>query len=86
MINVNDGQTIATFGTGDIGIYSLKGEDGKQISLGLSNQSEREVGSLGDFKVGVPVPCDKFDILFDFNKVESVDALINALQEVKEMF
>ena len=49
MIKIKDNQTIATFGTGDIGINSLTSFDG-QHKLGFYNQTEREIGAEADIK------------------------------------
>ena len=82
MIKIKDNQTIATFGTGDIGINSLTSFDG-QHKLGFYNQTEREIGAEADIKKGDEVDDDLFEILFEFTKVESIDVIIKSLEQVK---
>jgi len=84
MIEINEKQAIATFGTGDIGVGDLTGANGEK-QLGFSNQEAREIDAVGDFLKGDKVNTDEFQILFTFTKVESIDVIIRGLQRVKSM-
>lgn len=85
MIEIKEKQAVAYFGTGDICITPMEGENGEH-RLGLINQSPREVGSTGDYVEGDVVDCNEFPILFEFTSHESIDALIKTLQDVRKQF
>lgn len=84
-MQVNENRVVAEFGTGDICITPMQGEN-REHRLGFINQAPREIGTVGDYLKGDVVDCNDFPILFEFAKPESIDALIRALQEVKEQF
>lgn len=84
MIKIDNSQAVATFGTGDIGIYvATRIEDGLNI-LGFCSQMPREIGRVGDFIAGEPIQNDEFQIIFEFPKVESIDVLIESLEQVRD--
>lgn len=71
---------------GDICInsgYFLDEEDFKIGIVAFSNQSEREIGSEGDIKVGHGYKTGDFPIIMTFTKKESIDVVIKALIEAK---
>lgn len=76
-------QIIVEFGTGDINIIPgilIEEEIGM---IGLREQKPRETGlNNGD---RAPDSTNMFKVLFQFNKIESIDVLIYSLNEVKDM-
>lgn len=77
------GQTIIQFGTGDINIIPgiLKEEEIGIICL--RNQKAREIGLNNGDKP--PINTIEIPIILQFDKTESIDVLIHALKETKEM-
>lgn len=76
-------QTIVQFGTGDINIIPgiLKEEEIGIICL--RNQQARKIGlNNGDTP---PKDITEIPIVLQFNKTESIDVLVHALKETKEM-
>lgn len=76
-------QTIIQFGTGDINIIPgiLKEEEIGIVAL--RNQEPREIGlNNGDEP---PNNTSEIPIILQFNKTESIDVLIYALNETKQM-
>jgi hypothetical protein len=82
---INKSRVVAEFGTGDICIAPMQGENGEH-RLGFINQTPREIGSGGDYVNGDIVDCNNFPILFEFAKPESIDVIIRALEDVKKQF
>ena len=83
MIKEVGGQTIIKFGTGDINIIPgilIEEEIG---IIGFREQEAREIGLNNGDKA--PDSTNMFKILLQFNKTESIDVLIHALNETKEM-
>ena len=76
-------QTIIQFGTGDINIIPgiLKEEEIGIIAL--REQKERKIGLNNGDKP--PQNILEIPIILQFNKTESIDVLIHALKETKEM-
>ena len=74
-------------GTGDIGFNS--GEyvesDEKVGVIIFYNQEPRPIGSPGDISTGTVVGVNDFPVVMKFHKVESIDVLIKALTEAKNM-
>ena len=85
MIHINDKQMVAVFGTGDICMAPIQSDTNANL-LGLCDQAPREIGSVGDYLEGDVVSLDVFPILLQFDKPECIDALIKALEAVKEQF
>lgn len=76
-------QVIIQFETGDINILPgiLKEEEIGIVAL--RNQKERKIGlNNGDIP---PDNLNAIPVILQFNKVESIDVLIYALKETKEM-
>lgn len=83
MIRIDKTKTTMTFGSGDIGVNS--GSINKTGIIVFHNQSARPVGTPGDIKAGTIVDLEKFEgVIMEFNKVESIDVVIEALLEAKE--
>lgn len=74
------------FGTGDINIMTGHFiEDGKKIAYtGYRNQTPREIGTEGDDTSNIEKLND-MPILMTFYKTESIDVLIKALEEAKQL-
>ncbi len=76
-------QIIVEFGTGDINIIPgilIEEEIGM---IGFREQQPRKIGLNNGDKA--PNSTNMFKILLQFNKTESIDVLIHALNETKEM-
>lgn len=75
------------FGTGDIGFNS--GEyvesDEKVGVIIFYNQEPRPIGSPGDISTGKSLTPTTVPVVMKFHKVESIDVLIKALTEAKNM-
>ena len=83
MIKKEGKQTIVEFGTGDINIIQgilIEKEIG---IVGFREQKPREIGLNNGDKA--PDNTDEFKIILQFDKTESIDVLIHALNETKEM-
>lgn len=83
MIKETKKQTIVKFGVGDINIIPgilIEEEIG---IVGFREQEPREIGLNNGDKA--PDNTDEFKIILQFNKEESIDVLIHALNETKEM-
>ena len=76
-------QTIIEFGTGDINIIPGILIQEKIGILGFREQKPRKIGLNNGDKA--PDSTNAFEILMQFNKIESIDVLIHALNETKEM-
>lgn len=76
------------FGTGDIGINAGVFDDARVIGpVGLLifyNQEARNIGDVADIKAGTTVAFEDFPVVMKFNKVESIDVLIESLNEAKQ--
>lgn len=80
-------RTEMIFGTGDIGFNSgMYMEKDRHIGIvTFYNQEPRKIGSAGDIKAGTMVNINDFSVAMKFHKVESIDALIKSLNEVKSI-
>ena len=84
---IKGGKVEAVFGKGDICVISGCFEGGKRSIVGYKNQSPaRKIGEIGEIKTGeyeniTDLECD---IVMYFDKTESIDVVIKALQEAKE--
>ena len=83
MIKKIGGQTTIDFGTGDVNIIPGILIEEKIGILGFRNQEPREIGLHNGDKA--PDSTNAFEILMQFNKTESIDVLIHALKQTKEM-
>ena len=83
MIKKIGGQTIIEFGTGDINIIPGILTEEELGIVGFREQKPRKIGLNNGDKA--PESTNYFEILMQFNKTESVDVLIHALNETKEM-
>ena len=87
MIKTDETQTNLEFGTGDIGITSgsFSGECGENVgTITFRNQAPREIGTVGDTKVGQEYRLGDFPVIMTFYKKESIDVVIRALLDAKE--
>jgi len=74
---------ILEFGTGDINLISaISVVDGVGM-VGFRNQEPREIGTVGDSTEFIEMT--ELPILMAFNKIESIDVVIDSLKEVKEL-
>ena len=86
MINEDGSRIELIFGTGDIGMNPGAYIDNKKVvgCMIFYNQEPREIGlNNADIKAGMSVNVDDFPVSFKFNKIESVDVVIHALEDVK---
>jgi len=86
MIKINAEQTDLEFGTGDIcvtGGHFLNEKLEKNGLVTFSNQSAREIGTLGDIVIGGNYKLENFAVIMTFEKVESIDVVIRALEDAK---
>jgi len=83
MIKFYENQTVIEFGTGDI---CVNGGDTLQGDIGIvafANQDEREIGSHGKILAHMEYKHDDVDVLIKFTKIESIDVVIDALENAK---
>lgn len=73
------------FGTGDICINggSVQKNNERIGVVAFSNQSPREIGSIGDKRADQPYSLDDFPVIMTFTKTESIDVLIEQLNQAK---
>ena len=85
MINKDEKQTKLAFGTGDICITSGRflNDDEFIGVVTFNNQSPREINSIGDIKAGQEYKLSDFPVIMTFTKTESIDVLINTLEQAK---
>ena len=76
-------QIIVEFGTGDINIIPGILIEEEMGIIGLREQEPRKIGLNNGDKP--PENTNMFKILLQFNKVDSIDVLIHALEEKKKM-
>ena len=74
---------IVEFGTGDINIIPGILIEEEMGIIGLREQEPRKIGLNNGDKP--PENINMFKILLQFNKVDSIDVLIHALEETKKM-
>lgn len=86
MINKNEKQIELEFGKGDICIAGGYFENEKNEKVGLVTFIEQEPRKIGE--VGITTPNEKhkvgdFPVIMTFNKVESIDVVIEQLEQAK---
>lgn len=86
MIKNLEDRTEMVFGKGDIGFNSgVYLENDVMVGvLIFYNQEAREIGEVADIKAGTTVNFEDFPVIIKFNKVKSIDILIDALEEAKK--
>ncbi len=81
---------IATFGTGDVRFTRARWMDEKheRLLLFFNEQTPRKIGEVSQQDAGKSSDdCDKPAFVMEFNKPESITALIHSLVELqKELF
>lgn len=88
MIKKFDDRTELIFGTGDIGMNpGVYIEDDKNVGVMVCyNQEPREIGhNNADVKGGTTINMEDYPVVLKFHKVESVDVVIHALKEIKDL-
>lgn len=81
----NEGNKEIYFGTGDIKISSGWDKEDKAIGiLVLQQQEPRTIGELEEHRPYEEVNAGEAPVRMIFNKVESIDVLIERLEKVKE--
>lgn len=86
MIKVFGDRTEMIFGSGDIGLNSvveIYSNDNKIGIIIFYNQEPRTIGSPGDINADTKINIDDFPVVMKFDKIESVDTLIEVLTVVK---
>lgn len=83
MIKRVNEQTIVKFGSGDINIIPGILTDEEIGIVGLREQEPREIGLNNGDKA--PYNTNEFKVILQFDKSESIDVLIYALNEAKRM-
>jgi len=82
---IKGGKVEAVFGKGDICIVSAKCIDNEWAIVGYKNQSPAmKIGKVGEIIENGNLEDLECDIVMYFDKIESVDVVIKALQEAKE--
>ena len=86
MIKIYEKEVYLEFGTGDICIASgyVESEQGVGF-VTFCNQEPREIGKIGDVKLGEEYDIDDFPVVMKFNKKESIDVVIKALLGAKKL-
>lgn len=87
MIKILKDNTTMLFGEGDICISPGRYMDNdERVGFILfCNQEPRAIGSPGDVKAGTVVDVDDFPVVMKFRKTESIDVIIKALNEAKDL-
>lgn len=83
MIKVSPGRMEASLGNGDICVIAGNIEDVGVVAF--YPQEPRPIGSAGAIRADNPCDLDEFPLVMTFSNVESLDVVIEALQEVKEL-
>lgn len=86
MINKSNTQIEIEFGKGDICISGGYFKNEKNENVGLvtfTEQEQREIGTVGIIKPNQEYEVGDFPIILTFKKVESIDVLIEQLEQAK---
>lgn len=83
MIKQDNKNTIILFGTGDINVVRGILKEEEAGILYLRNQEPREIGLNNGDRPSQDL--DEYNVVLQFNKTESIDVLIQSLNEVKDM-
>lgn len=79
MIKVENGQVKLVFGSGDINIVTGSKDDKYMILM--RNQEARDIGRMNGDEPTVSI--DEYQVVMEFDKIESIDVVITALEEIK---
>ncbi len=86
MIKIDNEKAIMKFGKGDIGINTYVRLDIEEKGIIFYNQEERAIGEMADLKAGECVDnINDYPVKMAFDKVESVDVLIDMLEKLKTL-
>jgi len=78
---------IIEFGTGDIQMTKMLLQENRELCIAFHIGSEGEIGRTTNEYAGKPVDeMSEIKTLFVFKKKESIDAVIETLQELKTEF
>ena len=85
MVKEENDNMVMEFGTGDIGFNAgAITIDNKKVGIIIFyNQEPRDIGVKGDIESGTEVDLNDFPVRMEFNKKESIDVLITALNIAK---
>ncbi|MGL4875160.1 MAG: hypothetical protein ACRC30_10985 [Clostridium sp.] len=84
MIRIDEEKAIMEFGEGDIGINTYVRLDIEEKGIIFYNQEKRNVGEMADLRAGECTSnIDDYPVKMVFNKIESVDVVINMLKDLK---
>lgn len=74
------------FGTGDIDVAhgAIPGEKWLGVVCYFQRETPNEIGARGDLKPMSKVPLEETPVRMVFEKVESIDVVIRALEKAKE--
>lgn len=76
-----EGITVMEFGSGDIGVTHVIGQD--YTGVLFKNQESREIGSPETLKEGITVKEYETEVAMTFTNVESINVVIGQLQQAK---
>lgn len=86
MIKIDAAKATMEFGTGDIGMNTYMRTDIDEKGIIFYNQEPRKIGDSADIMANsVIVNMNDFPIKMVFTKIESVDVVIDMLEQVKEL-
>lgn len=86
MIKIDNEKAIMEFGKGDIGINTYIRTDIDEKGIIFYNQEPRQIGEMADIKANTMVEnINDYPVKMIFPKVESIDVVINMLEELKKL-
>lgn len=80
----NTGHVTLEFGTGDINVIPAIMLDNGLGVVGFRNQEQREIGLHNGDSIE-DIDMFQCPVLLTFSKVESIDVVIHALEEIKKL-
>ena len=86
VFNIND-QMVVVMGFGDVGLDTGHMITPKGLivgTLGIATNKKRKVGTVTDIS-GEHHEASEYPVLLTFSKVRSIDTMINALQDIKNV-
>lgn len=86
MIKIDNEKAKMEFGSGDIGFNTYFRTDTEEKGLIFYNQEPREIGAEGDLKANTFIDREDFPVQMIFRKAESIDVVIEALNDLKDIF
>ena len=84
MIKIDNEKVIIKFGTGDIGMNTYIRTDIDEKGMIFYNQEQRKIGDSADIMANSVIKdIEDFPVKMIFTKVESIDVVIDMLEELK---